>query len=125
MTDGMTGRAGRTPWHLWLVGVVALLWNGYGAYDYLMTTTGGEAYLRKAGAGMGWDAGKIDAFVSHYNALPAWMTAAWAIGVWGGVLGAILLLVRRRWAVWAFAASLLGAIAGVIFHYTSGASEIV
>ena len=23
----------KTPWHLWVVGVLALLWNGFGAYD--------------------------------------------------------------------------------------------
>jgi hypothetical protein len=125
MTEGTSVRAGRTPWHLWLVGVVALLWNGYGAYDYTMTQTGGEAYLRQAAQGMGWDAAKTDAFIRFYETVPVWMTAAWAIGVWGGVAGAILLLVRRRWAVWAFAASLLGAIAGVVFHYTSGAGEIM
>ena len=118
-------RAGRTPWHLWLVGLVALAWNGYGAYDYVMTNTQGEPYLRKAGASMGWDAAQVDAFIAHFNAMPAWMMAAWAIGVWGGVLGAILLLVRRRWAVWAFAASLLGAIVGVVGHYTSGAAELM
>ena len=26
----------RTPWHLWVVGVLSLLWNCYGGYDYLM-----------------------------------------------------------------------------------------
>ena len=126
MLDQSVGaRPGRTPWHLWLAGVVALLWNGYGAYDYVMTQTGGEAYLREAAAAMKWDAAKTEAFIGFYETVPVWMTAAWAIGVWGGVLGAILLLLRRRWAVWAFAASLLGAIAGVIFHYTSGVGEIM
>ena len=27
----------RTPVHLWIVGILALLWNGIGCYDYLMT----------------------------------------------------------------------------------------
>jgi hypothetical protein len=26
-----------TPWHLWIVGVFSLLWNGMGAFDYGMT----------------------------------------------------------------------------------------
>ena len=29
--------AARTPAHLWIVGILSLLWNGFGAYDYLMT----------------------------------------------------------------------------------------
>jgi len=28
--------AKRTPWHVWLVGIVALLWSSFGAMDYLM-----------------------------------------------------------------------------------------
>jgi len=28
-----------TPWHLWLTGVSALLWNSMGALDYFMTQT--------------------------------------------------------------------------------------
>lgn len=33
-----------TPWHLWLIGVVALLWNAMGAFDYVMTQTRNDAY---------------------------------------------------------------------------------
>ena len=39
----------KTPWHLWLVGVLSLLWNGFGAFDFIQTTTRGEAYMRAAG----------------------------------------------------------------------------
>jgi hypothetical protein len=31
-----------TPWHLWLVGVLALLWNSFGAFDYVMTIPTGS-----------------------------------------------------------------------------------
>ena len=44
MTD--TADAGRaTPWHLWVVGVLSLLWNAYGGYDYWMSHTDPAAYL--------------------------------------------------------------------------------
>lgn len=36
----------RTPWHVWTVGGLATLWNAFGCYDYVMTMTGGEEYLR-------------------------------------------------------------------------------
>ena len=39
----------KTPWHLWLVGVLSLLWNGVGAFVFVQTTTRGEAYMRAAG----------------------------------------------------------------------------
>ena len=31
MTD--IARRAATPWHLWLVGLLSLAWNGYGAFD--------------------------------------------------------------------------------------------
>jgi len=100
-------QADSVPWHLWVVGIVALLWNGFGAYDYLMTQTRGVEYL----SGLGMTAAQID----YYNAMPAWMSAVWAVGVWGGVLGAVLLLLRRGWAVWAFAASLAALVISLIY----------
>ena len=42
MTDTMKMTTS-TPSRLWAVGVVALLWNGYGGYDYVMTQTRNEA----------------------------------------------------------------------------------
>ena len=101
------------PWHLWLVGIVAVLWNAYGAYDYVMTNTQGEAYLRSAGM--------TDAQITYFNAMPDWMTAVWAIGVWGGVLGSLLLLLRSKWSLHVFLASLAAVVVSVI--YTFGLSE--
>lgn len=90
----------KAPWHLWAVGVVSLLWNAVGAMDYLMTQTRNEAYM--------------SAFtpeqLEFFYGLPTWTVAAWAIAVWGGVLGSILLLVRTRHAVGVFAVSLLAMI---------------
>jgi hypothetical protein len=59
------------PWHFWVVVIVGLLWNGYGCYDYFMTTTGGEEYLRSYGM--------TEEQIAYYAAVPSWMT-----GVWGG-----------------------------------------
>ncbi len=35
----------RRPLHLWVIGVVALLWNAMDAFDYVMTQTKNEAYM--------------------------------------------------------------------------------
>jgi hypothetical protein len=35
----MTDMTVKTPWHLWAVGAVSLLWNGLGGYDYTMSMT--------------------------------------------------------------------------------------
>ncbi|HEV2083399.1 MAG TPA: hypothetical protein VGR32_13230 [Brevundimonas sp.] len=103
----MTDMTVKTPWHLWAVGVVSLLWNGFGAYDFIMTNTQGEAYMRASGMTQG--------MIDYFNAMPTWMYVPWTLGVWGAVLGSILLLLRNRLAVWAFAASLLGAVASLLF----------
>ncbi len=113
LSDGAAGPA-RTPWHLWVVGVISVLWNAFGCYDYLMTNLQGDAYLRQSGAGMGWTPSQVDAFVAYYNSMPAWMTAVWAVGVWGGLLGAVLLLLRRKLAVPVFLVSLLAYVLSVV-----------
>lgn len=97
------------PWHLWIVGVVAALWNAFGCWDYTMTQLKGEAHLRAFGM--------TEAQIAYFNATPAWAHGAWAIGVWGGLLGAILLLVRRRWALHAFVVSFLGWLAGMVYAF--------
>ena len=97
------------PWHLWVVGVVALLWNGLWCFDYTMTQTQGDAWL----ANMDPTALQMDWF----HGMPAWTDGAWAFHVWGGALGAVLLLVRRKWALPTFVASFLGWAAGAVYAF--------
>jgi len=99
----------KAPWHFWAIGGAALLWNGFGAYDYVMTKTRGDAYMRAAGM--------TDAQIAHLGAMPAWMTAVWAIGVWGAVLGTLLLLLRNKLAVPVFVASLAAFVASLVYGY--------
>jgi hypothetical protein len=99
-----------TPWHLWVVGVLSLLWNCYGGYDYVMTETGNLAYFEMNGFGQ--------AELDFYSALPAWAVALWAIGVWSSVAGAILLLLRSRHAAAAFLLSLVGTLASFAYQYS-------
>lgn len=99
----------KAPWHLWAVGAVSLLWNAYGGYDYIMTQTADLAYFESVGMGaeeLAWT-----------RALPAWSIACWAIGVWGSVLGSVLLLLRSRHAVAAFLVSLAGAAISFVYQF--------
>ena len=107
--EGETQGAAKTPAHVPIVGVLSLLWNSYGAYDYAMTQLKGDAYMQAAGMNA--------VQIAYVHTLPVWNTAAWAMGVWAGVLGSILLLARSRFAVWAFAASLAGLVASLIHTY--------
>jgi len=111
-----TAAESRTPTHLWIVGVVSLLWNSFGAYDYTMTRMRNAEYI--AGMMPGVDPNALFAWV---DAFPMWADAAWALGVWGSFAGSILLLLRNRWAVWSFGVSLAGAI--VSFGYQFAGAE--
>ena len=39
----------KAPWHLWVVGIIAVLFNSIGAFDYVMTMTQGASYLTSMG----------------------------------------------------------------------------
>lgn len=106
MNDTMTTR---TPWHLWVVGVVAALWNAFGCVDYFMTQTRRDEWFAQMGM--------TETQLTYFNAMPAWTHAAWAIGVWGGLLGAVLLLLRRKWAMPVFVVSFLGWLAGAVYAF--------
>lgn len=93
----------RTPTHLWIVGGLSLLWNAFGAYDYLMTRLRDRDHLASTGM-------NPDEVLTYIDAFPIWSQIGWGLGVWGALFGSILLLLRSRWAVAAFALSLLGAV---------------
>ncbi len=102
----MDGRA-KTPVHLWIVGALALLWNAFGAWNYLMTQTRNEAVMASLTA----------AQRTYIDSIPAWADAAWALGVWGAVAGTLLLLVRSRYAVAAFVVSILGLAGTSVYQF--------
>jgi len=97
----------RTPWHLWVVGILGLLWNALGAFDYLMTQTRNEAYMSQF----------TPEQLEYFNGFPAWVVAFWALAVWGGVLGTVLLLMRRRLAAPVLLVSLLSMIVTTFHNY--------
>lgn len=86
------------PAHLWAIGVISLLWNSFGCYDYTMTMLRDPDTM----------AAMSPATVAYLDAMPSWLTSFWALGVWGSLAGSILLLARSRHAVSAFAVSLIG-----------------
>jgi hypothetical protein len=98
----------RTPAHLWIVGILSLLWNGFGAFDYTMTRMRNTDYLASAMPGV-----DPNATLAWIDAFPIYAQIGWALGVWLGLLGSVLLLLRSRWAVWSYGLSLVGAVLGL------------
>jgi len=98
---------GKTPVHLRVVGGVSLLWNAFGAFDYTMTKMANADYL----------AGFTPEQQAWFASFPVWANIGWALGVWGSVLGSILLLARSRHAVAAFAVSLVGLAISCVYQF--------
>ncbi len=87
-----------TPWHIWLIGAVSLLWNTGGAVDYMMAHYAPETWFTAASP----------AQRAYFESFPVWATAFWALGAWGALAGSVLLLMRSRFAALAFGVSLIG-----------------
>ena len=105
MTDALV----KTPWHIWLIGVIAVLFNFIGVFDFVMSMAQGARY--QASAGMTPDQ------IAHYQAMPSWMTAVWAVGVFGAFLASILLLLRRKLASPVFVLSLAAFLISLLYTY--------
>ena len=96
-----------TPTIFWVVAVLSLIWNAFGAFDYIQTQTENREYLASAAQTSGVT---VDALIQHVRAMPWWGHVFWALGVWGSVAGSLLLLARSRFALHAFLVSLLGLV---------------
>jgi hypothetical protein len=99
-------QAAKAPVHLWIVGIVSLIWHAWACVDYIMTRLRSTEWLSQGGADPQVMLAWIDSF-------PIYAQFGWGLGVWMGLLGSGLLLMRHRWAVPAYALSLLGAVIGL------------
>ena len=103
----------RTPASLWIVGLLATVWNGFGAYDYLMTRMRDMDYLTAQ-----LPATDANAMLAYIDSFPVWAQIGWGMGVWFGLLGSLLLLARSRWAVTSFLLSLVGMALSFGYQFT-------
>jgi hypothetical protein len=105
----MTDAPVKTPWHLWLVGTIAVLFNSIGVFDFVMSMAKGAEY--QASAGM------TPEQIAHYQQMPSWMTVVWAVGVFAAFVASILLLLRRRQASLVFILSLAAFVVSLLYTY--------
>jgi len=89
---------GGVHWSFWVIGAVALIWNVLGGINFVVQMN-------------------PDALASYSEAAraiidgrPAWATVGFAVAVFGGALGCLLLLFRKSTAFYLFVASLFGVI---------------
>ena len=113
----MTQEQAARPWHLWLVGILSILWNSIGCLDFTMVITRNAGYLEAAG----FTPQQMDFFYSY----PAWAVVVWAAAVWSAWFGGALLLARKSLAVPVYLIGLLAYIAAMIRQYGfTGFSEL-
>ena len=95
-------KVGRIHWSFWAIGAIALIWNVMGVINFFMQMNPDvlTAY-RESERGI-------------IEGRPAWATVGFAIAVFGGALGCLLLLLRQSAAYYLFIASLLGVIVTMI-----------
>jgi hypothetical protein len=96
-------------WGFWVIGAVALTWNVLGAVNYVVQMM----------------PDMLATYPESHRAIiegrPAWATAAFAVAVFGGTLGSVLLLLRKSTAFFWFIGSLLGVFVTMI--HTLGVAE--
>ena len=95
---------GGVHWSFWAIGAVTLIWNIMGVINFFVQM----------------NADMVAAMPETHRAIievrPAWATGAFAIAVFGGALGCLLLLLRKSAAHYLFIASLLGVIVTMTPH---------
>ena len=103
---------GGVHWSFWAIGAVALIWNVMGGINFF--------------AQMNADvlAAMPDSHRAIVEGRPAWATGGFAIAVFGGALGGLLLLFRKSAAYYMFIASLLGVIVTMIHTLRIASSTI-
>lgn len=95
------------PKRFWIIAVLALLWNLLGLAMFVMQVT----MSPEAIAALPREQREV------YEASPAWLDIAFAVAVFGGVLGAIGLSLKKRWAARMFLLSLIGLLVQMLSAY--------
>ncbi|ABF51992.1 hypothetical protein [Sphingopyxis alaskensis] len=98
---------GKTPWHLWVVGVLAVLVNAFPVVDFTLTNVENEFWLSPLTS---------DQRVFILGA-PLWADVCWALGGFGAFIGSVLLLLRSRHAVTAYIVSIAGLAGSTLYQH--------
>lgn len=99
-------------WSFWLIGVVGLLWNVGGAINYIMQM----------------DSVFVASLPATHQAIidgrPVWATAGFALGVFAGAFGCLLLLLKKLASKYLLIGSLVGIVVTIIHTVMVANSKI-
>jgi hypothetical protein len=103
----MNATTSKVPRHLWIVGIIAVLWNSIGAFDYAATQVRIEAYMSQF----------TPEQLEYFYGFPAWAVASWAIAVWSSLIASVGLLLRKAWAVGLFGLALAAMLITFVYNF--------
>ena len=98
-----------TPWHLWVVAILTLIWNGGGAVTIVMAQMGNRLDM---------DPNEV----AYYANQPTGFVLATDLAVFLPIAGAVALLLRHRSAAWLFALSVLTVVLNNAYDVAAGTS---
>ena len=90
----------KIPVWFWIVSVVLLIWNAMGVMAYILQMTISAEALQAL----------PEVKRNLYETFPIWANIAFFLAVFGGTLGSLGLVLRKKWAYYAFLVSLVGII---------------
>ena len=106
----------KPPVWFWVAGVLLLAWGLLGiTMYYLEMTMSDEAYLKSYG----------QAAHDLRDVVPTWSIVGYAVGVWTGLLGTIVLLLRKALASKLYTLSLIGAVFGWIWYVIDARARVM
>jgi hypothetical protein len=88
----------------WVIAFIALIWNSFGLLTFI-----GQAYITEE-----VKATLPQAQVELIENRPAWATTAFAIAVFAGTFGSMVLLMRKRFAYYMFLLSFIGVLVQMV-----------
>lgn len=102
----------KAPFHLWPVGLLLVLWNGWGVAMAIGSQTERVRLMNPADA-------------VYFEAQPLWLALLADSGALAGVAGAVSLLLQSRWAVRFFAAQIAAIGLSNVYEVAIGASLLL
>lgn len=100
--------AGGIHWSFWLISTLMLIWNIMGCINLFIQM----------------NPEMVSSYRETEQAIiigrPAWATVAFAVAVFGGALGCVLLMLKKSVSFYLFIASLLGVVVTMIHTLSAG-----
>ena len=101
-----------TPTSFWVIVGLFLIWNLLGVFHYLTSVNASVESL--VAQGMTIEQAEI------FHNTPSYHYAVFALGVWSGLLGAVLLILRKAWAAPVFLFSAVMVIISFVLDAVGG-----